>query len=253
MQRKFSLDASVKRQKDLEIYDRDNNYWNNTQENIAKSWGEKSKVLRYLHDREERYNRRLYHAMGLTSIILSTVAGIGGFVDVDCGTDFAFVVGITGLSAAICAASIKFFSFDQKSELHKTASREYRAFVSEVEYTLSLRRSRRPKPEEWLKTAKEKFESLGRESPTISDEAIEKYKKKYGNRDIAQPDVANGIDRITVNTKDMSYNNYSNHIHITNEGVQEEYENEIRKKEEENDKAITKHQLERLNDMGISV
>lgn len=251
MYRKHSFDANVERQRDLERYDRDNNHWNSTQENIAKGWGEKSKVLRYLHDREERYNRRLYHSMGIAAIILSTLAGIGGFVDVDCGTDFAFVVGITGLSSAICASSIKFFNFDTKSDAHKTASREYRTFVTDVEYTLSLRRSRRPKPEEWLKSTKEKFESLGRESPTISDEAIENYKKKYGNVDISQPDVANGIDRITVNNKDSYGKKSKLEIVIAKDGVQEEYENELRRKEREKDQATMEHQMQRLNDIGI--
>ena len=53
--------------------------WSDEQEKILKIWAEKAAGSRWLHEHSARHYRRLNNRFVYPQIILSTLAGVGGF------------------------------------------------------------------------------------------------------------------------------------------------------------------------------
>lgn len=188
-----------------------NRGWNNVNEQLVVDWGEKSKVLKWLHDYESRWFMRANFKVGIMAIVLSTYAGAAAFINVDCGTALAYTVGSSGLGAAILGGIRKFLQLDEIGLKHSQYSHEYNGISELIEYELSHYRNEREHAKIFVNKIRDKYNKLTINAPIVSESTIEAFKKHFKHIDIAMPDIAtNTINPIVPINENNSNNNIKN-------------------------------------------
>lgn len=185
--------------------------WNSTNEQLAIDWGEKSKVLTWLHSYESKWYMRVHFNVGIVSIILATYAGAAAFINVDCGTELAYSVGTAGLTAAMLNGIKKFLEINERSMKHSEISQEYKSLSELIEFELSHYRHEREHAKIFINKIREKYNKLTLHGPPINDNAIEAFKKHFKNVDIAMPDIAANTMNPIIPIIEINSNNNIKH------------------------------------------
>jgi hypothetical protein len=92
-----------------------------------------------------------------------------------------------------------YFGFAKKSEAHRIAHLQYAKLFSQLNIELSLPRTERDGAEIVMKNLRDTMERLAEVTPSIPDEIINEFNKKYDSyKDIGLPIEANGLSKIKV-------------------------------------------------------
>lgn len=178
------------------------NNWNSTQEKLLAERGEQAKGLKWMHEKSSHSLYSTYNILGVLNIIFSSASGTGIFANFALNSTWvAILVGIMAYMAAILASIQKFLNLSKVSAEHKKISNQYQFLASEIEIQLALPRQDRLPGREYVETMQKKFNLLMTEAPEIPTTIVHLFEKRFGNRKIAKPDIANGIDPIQVRDK----------------------------------------------------
>lgn len=174
-------------------------------ETLIAQEAERCAGLSWLHGRAEAYYSVRNTAVTLPTIILSTLVGfLSGtsssiFSDATMGS---IGIGSVSLFTGVLSTIGTFFSFAKKAEGHRIASIQYSKISRFLSIELTLPRSERMSAGDLLKITKDNIERQIETSPPIPDQIISEFKSKFKDaKDIAVPDVANGIHKVQVNSK----------------------------------------------------
>jgi hypothetical protein len=173
--------------------------WTREQENILKVWAEKAAGNRWLHDNAARHYRRQNNRLSYPTIILSTLAGVGGFG----GTSLwyvPYIIGFMNINIAIIGSFQKFLRCAEKSELHGNISRQYASFYRNITLELSLDPADRTPPLEMCKNCRAEYDRLSNIAPEVPMKVIDRFKDAFPDLK-TKPDVANGMSFIKIYTK----------------------------------------------------
>ena len=177
-------------------------------ETLIAQEAERCAGLSWLHGRAEAYYSVRNTAVTLPTIILSTLVGfLSGtsssiFSDATMGS---IGIGSVSLFTGVLSTIGTFFSFAKKAEGHRIASIQYSKISRFLSIELTLPRSERMSAGDLLKITKENIERQIETSPPVPDAIISEFKSKFKDmKDIAVPDVANGIHKVQVNSKIMT-------------------------------------------------
>jgi len=173
--------------------------WTREQENILKIWAEKAAGNRWLHDRAARHYRRQNNRLSYPTIILSTLAGVGGFG----GSGLwwvPYIIGVMNINIAIIGSFQKFLRCAEKSELHGNISRQYASFYRNITLELSLEPGDRTPPLEMCKNCRAEYDRLSNIAPDVPSKVIEQFKSAFPDLK-TKPDVANGMSTIKIYAK----------------------------------------------------
>lgn len=175
--------------------------WTTQQEDILKEWAGKAAGYRWLHEQSARHFRHLNNRFTYPQIILSTLAGVGGFgISTSAGRDWqstGFLIAGFNIVSALLVSFQKFISAAEKSEMHNTVSRQLDAFYRNITMELSLSPGDRTDSVELCKQCRNEYDRLMNVAPPVPHKIIRRFQNKFPNVKY-KPDIANGLSDMKV-------------------------------------------------------
>lgn len=177
------------------------------EELIAKE-AERCAGLSWMHTKAEAYYSIRNTAVQLPTIVLSTLVGFLSGSSSSIFTEATIAsLGIGGVSlfTGVLSTIGTFFSFAKRAEGHRIAGIQYSKIARSLTIELTLPRAERISASDLLKMTRDMIERQLETSPPIPDTIILEFKNKFkDNEDVAIPDIANGIHKVTVNSRVMN-------------------------------------------------
>jgi hypothetical protein len=166
--------------------------WSSEETKILVSWCQKSAGQRWLHDKACRHYRKINNRFSYVSIILSTVAGIGGFSAESSIPWFRYLLATVNIVTGLINSFQKFVRAAEKSEAHMSVARQFASFVRTVALELSLDPEKREPASDFLKQCKSDYERMCTMAPDVPNKVIQDFNAKFP--DVKhRPDVCNGL------------------------------------------------------------
>jgi hypothetical protein len=177
--------------------------WSEEQEKILKIWAEKAAGSRWLHEHSARHYRRLNNRFVYPQIILSTLAGVGGFGVSTSRADTGniAIAGYTIAAINICSALLssfqKFICSAEKSENHTTIGRQFAAFYRTIILELSLNPRDRTDCLDLCRQCRVEYDRLMNVAPSVPQKIINLFKERFPDAKY-KPDIANGLSDLQL-------------------------------------------------------
>jgi len=182
--------------------------YNGALEELIAAEAERCAGLSWMHGRAEGYYSLRNTAVALPTIVLSTLVGFlsGSSSSIFTEATIASIgIGSVSLFTGVLSTIGTFFSFAKRAEGHRIASIQYSKISRFLTIELTLPRSERIVAGDLLKMTRDSIERQLETSPPIPDAIISSFKSKFKDqKDVAIPDVANGIHKVVVNSKVMN-------------------------------------------------
>jgi hypothetical protein len=176
--------------------------WSSQIEDLVALEGERCLGLAKLHKRCEDLASSKNNVIQIPVIVLSTLCGTAsvGSSALFGGSAFApTIIGLVSIGVGILNTVGSYFGYAKKSEAHRIAHLQYSKLFSQLNVELSLPRSERASAEAVLKNLRDTMERLAEVTPSIPDEIIVEFNKKYESyKDIGLPIEANGLSKIKI-------------------------------------------------------
>jgi hypothetical protein len=179
--------------------------WNNALEKLLAEEGEKALGLAWLHNQCEAHYGTRSNWISIPVIILSTLSGTASASSTTFFSD-NIKMGSLGIGAVSILCGIlntinSYFAFAKRTEAHRIADIQFNKVYRFIAVEMTLPRVERIRARDMLKIVREQVERLAETSPPIPEFIVEKFKKNFRKdyRDVAQPDITNGLRRIRVN------------------------------------------------------
>ena len=179
--------------------------YNGELEELIAAEAERCAGLSWMHGRAEAYYSIRNTAVTLPTIVLSTLVGFlsGSSSSIFTEATIASIgIGSVSLFTGVLSTIGTFFSFAKRAEGHRIASIQYSKISRFLTIELTLPRSERIVAGDLLKMTRDSIERQLETSPPIPDDIIVQFKYKFKDqKDVAIPDVANGMHKVVVNSK----------------------------------------------------
>lgn len=165
--------------------------WSNHMEDIMKSWGEKAAGNREMHDaaatKWKKFSDRIY----IPVIFLSTIAGVTNFgaASVEDNEYWMYAIGVINIFSAFIASLMKYYRPDEKQQAHRFIARNFGSYYRQMTLELGMSREDRMGPDELVKFAKNEYDRLLKDAPSLPGDVVEDFKRKHKTEDNL-PDVA---------------------------------------------------------------
>ena len=182
--------------------------WSKEQEEILKVWAIKAAGSRWLHDKAGRHYRSLNNKLMYPQIVLSTLAGVGGFSMTSSSADgtamsmviIGYFIAFINITTALLISLQKFIMAAEKSENHTAVSQQFSSFYRNITLELALNPKDRTNCLELCNACKDRYERLLQISPSVPQKIINEFKVIF--KDIKhKPDIANGLSDLQIWTK----------------------------------------------------
>ena len=173
-------------------------------EQLIAAEAEKCSGLAWLHTKSEAHYSKRNTAVALPTIILSTLVGFlsGSSASIFSEPTTASIgIGSVSLFTGVLSTVGTFFAFAKRQEGHRIAAIQYAKLGRFLSIELALPREERIVAGDLLKMAKENIERLLEIAPPVPDSLVVEFNKRFANKDVAQPDICNGIHKVSVNIK----------------------------------------------------
>ena len=168
---------------------------------ILKIWAEKAAGYRWLHERSARHYRRLNNRFVYPQIVLSTMAGVGGFGATSSGNNnlkyFGYIIAGMNIFTALLSSFQKFLMSAEKSETHATIARQFAAYYRNISLELSLNPRDRTECLELCKACRNEYDRLMNVAPSIPLKIINQFKANFPYAK-NKPDIANGLSDMHI-------------------------------------------------------
>jgi hypothetical protein len=176
--------------------------WHHSLEDYFRETGEKANCLAWCHKRaEELYDGRKTF-IDLPVIVLSAVTGFLSVGSQQIFQGWAYtpvVLGVSSLFVSVLNTVGSYFGWAKRQEGHRISSIQYSRLYRFLSVELGLPRSERQTPTALLKYVRDQIDRLQEISPLIPPEILLVFTSKFGKvEDIAKPEEANGLERITI-------------------------------------------------------
>jgi len=178
--------------------------WTTALEQYFKTTGEKAHALGQMHLEAEQIVSSKRTAIDLPVIVLS---GVTGFMSALSSSPMlsanqsiiSVVLGIVSLFVSTLNTTGSYFQFAKRAEGHRIAGIQFSKLYRFLAIEMGLPRDERMQPHDLLKMTKESYDRLQEISPPLPELVVDKYRNKFkGEKDIAVPEEANGLERIQI-------------------------------------------------------
>ena len=182
-------------------------HWTEMLEEYFATTGEKAHCLAWVHKRSEAI-----YSVRRTYIDLPVIVGSGVIAFLNAGSQSLFAdpkissiaLGIGSLFVGIVNTLGTYFGWSKRAEGHRISAIHYSRLYRFISVELSLPRDERMNPNDFLKYVKDQYDRLQEISPMVPDIVIREFQTKFEKiQDIAKPEEANGLEKITVFRNDM--------------------------------------------------
>lgn len=171
---------------------------------LLESWKERSGGWRWLHYNAMHHYKTINSRYVYSSIVLSTLAGAGGFSTAGSSDStmtvmgkvqfyMGYIIGATNVIIGLINSFQRFGKAAEKTELHASAAMQYSMLYRLIETELNL--SDEHKRNDLVMTVRQEMDRLLSQSPSIPQIIIDEFNKAFP--DIQnKPDICNGLGGI---------------------------------------------------------
>lgn len=177
-----------------------------SEKDLLLSWKEKASGWRWLHYHSMHHYKNINSRFVYSSIVLSTLAGAGGFSTA--GTEsnmktimgrvqfyMGYVIGATNVIIGLINSFQRFGKAAEKTELHASAAMQYAMLYRLIETELNL--SDNHQRDELVMTVRQEMDRLLSQSPSIPQKIVDEYNRIFPDvKD--RPDVCNGLGAVSI-------------------------------------------------------
>ena len=178
---------------------------------LLDSWKERAGGWRWLHYNAMHHYKTINSRYVYSSIVLSTLAGAGGFSTAGPSDSsktalgkvqfyMGYIIGATNVIIGLINSFQRFGKAAEKTELHASAAMQYSMLYRLIETELNL--SDEHKRNDLVMTVRQEMDRLLSQSPSIPQIIIDEFNKTFP--DIQnKPDICNGLGGIPVLHKSL--------------------------------------------------
>ena len=178
--------------------------WNNSIEDLLKSWGEKSAGLSIMHSKDRKYWRKKSNIISIASILITTLSSSLSLSSTSSNyyESIMYLVGFLGLVSSLMQSLKQFYNADEKASEHKLSSRLYGNFYRSIKLQLALKHDDRIPVSEFVNTSFKEYEKLLQDAPIINTTTIENFKEQFKSITCSKPDICGTNLIIEINRED---------------------------------------------------
>jgi hypothetical protein len=175
---------------------------------LLESWKERSGGWRWLHYNAMHHYKNINSRYVYSSIVLSTLAGAGGFSTAGTSDStktimgkvqfyMGYIIGATNVIIGLINSFQRFGKAAEKTELHASAAMQYSMLYRLIETELNL--SDEHKRNDLVMTVRQEMDRLLSQSPSIPQTIIDDFNNAFPDMQ-NKPDICNGLGGIpTIN------------------------------------------------------
>lgn len=175
---------------------------------LLSRWKEKSGGWRWLHYHSMHHYKNINSRFVYSSIVLSTLAGAGGFSTagtVDSTKTvmgkiqfyMGYVIGATNVIIGLINSFMRFGKAAEKTELHASAAMQYAMLYRLIETEVNL--SEGHQRDDLVITVRQEMDRLLSQSPAIPQKIVDDFNKAFPDCE-NKPDVCNGLGSPVIPT-----------------------------------------------------
>jgi len=181
-------------------------YWSNECEILLAEWSEKSSCYRWLHNKSEKKYRSRYYMFSIPVIILSTLTGaanvgMDSYIDDENKSMAQGIVGGVNIFAGILSTLQTFLKVCENMENHRSAGVSWSKLGRKISIELAIDPNRRQNCHDFLNICRAEYDRLIEQSPLITDDIINTFKKRFKSYEVSKPAITNGLDKCVVYKK----------------------------------------------------
>lgn len=182
-----------------------------SEKDLLLSWKEKAGGWRWLHYHSMHHYKTINSRFVYSSIVLSTLAGAGGFSTAGSVDNqktimgkvqfyMGYVIGATNVIIGLINSFQRFGKAAEKTELHASAAMQYAMLYRLIETELNL--SEHHQRDELVMTVRQEMDRLLSQSPSIPQKIVDEFNEKFPDTK-HKPDVCNGLGGMKSLPSDM--------------------------------------------------
>ena len=178
--------------------------WHRDQEAIIVAWAEKAEAYRWMHRQAASSYRTSGARLIYSSILFSFISGVLSLATagIEKVQGLGYVVSAFSILSAVLTSYEQFERPMDNAGDHENAANNFAIFFRSTSLELSLKpEDRRATFMDYMQLAKAEYERLVTTAPTLPDEVVEMYAKRFKNRrnqpEIVAADVGTNIELTT--------------------------------------------------------
>ena len=180
--------------------------WSPECERLLAEWSEKGSCYRWLHNTSEKKYRSRYYCFSIPVIILSTLTGamnvgMDSFISKEDRPMASAIVGGINIFAGILGTLQNFLKVAETMESHRASGISWSKLGRNISIELAIDPVRRTNAHDFLSICRAEYDRLIEQSPTIDDDIINTFRKKFKSYDVSKPAITNGLDKCIIYTK----------------------------------------------------
>ena len=177
---------------------------------LLKSWKERAGGWRWLHYHAMHHYKNINSRYVYSSIVLSTLAGAGGFSTAGTADStkstmgkiqfyMGYVIGATNVVIGLINSFMRFGKAAEKTELHASAAMQYAMLYRLIETEINL--SDEHRRNDLVVTVRQEMDRLLSQSPSIPQKIVDDFNTAFPTC-VNKPDVCNGLGE-PIGSKNM--------------------------------------------------
>ncbi len=178
---------------------------------LLDSWKEKAGGWRWLHYHSMHHYKNINSRYVYSSIVLSTLAGAGGFSTAGTVDNaktvmgkvqfyMGYIIGATNVIIGLINSFQRFGKAAEKTELHASAAMQYSMLYRLIETELNI--SEIHQREDLVVVVRQEMDRLLSQSPSIPQKIVDEFNEMFPDVE-NRPDVCNGLSAITTPSKQL--------------------------------------------------
>ncbi len=178
---------------------------------LLDSWKERAGGWRWLHYNSMHHYKNINSRFVYSSIVLSTLAGAGGFSTAGTSDSqmtvmgkvqfyMGYIIGATNVIIGLINSFQRFGKAAEKTELHASAAMQYSMLYRFIETELNLSDDHRKN--DLVTTVRQEMDRLLSQSPSIPQVIINQFNKEFPELQ-NKPDICNGLGGYVIQNNTM--------------------------------------------------
>jgi hypothetical protein len=178
--------------------------WTKQDENLLKEWADHAICYKWLHENSYKKFMQIYTFLTIPVIILTTITGTANFAqgqikDEELRDIFPMIIGGVSIFAAIISTITQTLKIAETKEGHYNSSKLWDKFYRNIQIELIKSRSERIPKKTMLEMSKKEYDRLIENSPTITDDVLEKFSKIFKDvQNITKPNMCDNLTSVDI-------------------------------------------------------
>lgn len=177
--------------------------WTSECEILLAEWSEKATCYRWLHNTSEKKYRLRYYMFSIPVIILSTLTGaanvgLSSYVPESNQSTAQAIVGGINIFAGILSTLQNFLKVAELMESHRSAGVSWSKLGRNISIELAIDPERRQNCHDFLAICRAEYDRLIEQSPLITTDVINEFKKRFKEYKTSKPAITNGLDKCVI-------------------------------------------------------